>query len=77
MDSTTFDSYVEAAGVRRKPLYTLRELEKILGIPYSTLRDECNAGRMTYHLPKGRKNGKLVRPEWVDEWIEDGTHARP
>ena len=53
----------------------VKDVARILGVSQQTINDEINAGRMKYHLPAGRKQGKLVRPEWVDEWIEAGTHA--
>lgn len=40
-----------------------------------SLMDECKAGRLRSQLPEGRKVGRMVRPEWVDEWIEEGTHG--
>ena len=46
----------------------------MLGVPCSTVYDEMKSGRLRYHLPPGRKYGQLVKPEWVDEWIEGGTH---
>ena len=52
----------------------VKDVARILGVSQQTINDEINAGRMKYHLPNGRKQGKLVRPEWVDEWIKDGTH---
>lgn len=77
MDSTTLPTFKEIAkelGMRQKLLYSLKEVEMVTGVAYSTLRDECNAGRLKYHLPEGRRTGRLVRPEWVDEWIEEGAN---
>lgn len=78
MDSTTNDTFAATAkelGIRPKLLYSMQEVAQITGVAYNTLRDECDAGRLEYHLPEGRRNGRLFRPEWVDEWIERGTHA--
>ena len=36
---------------------------------------ECKAGRLRSQLPEGRKVGRMVRPEWVEQWIEEGTHG--
>lgn len=73
---TTFAEMAESLKMRRKLMYTLQEVSTVLGVEYGTLRDECTAGRLKYHLPEGRKQGMLVRPEWVDEWIEEGTHGK-
>lgn len=31
--------------------------------------------KLMYTLPEGRKVGRMVRPEWVEQWIEEGTHG--
>ncbi|MBY4796764.1 helix-turn-helix domain-containing protein [Collinsella sp. AGMB00827] len=62
-------------GLPRKPLYSVTEISRVLGIKYATLNAEVNAGRLKSHLPAGRRQGRLVRPEWVDAWIEAGTHG--
>ncbi len=31
--------------------------------------------RLRSQLPEGRKVGRMVRPEWVEQWIEEGTHG--
>lgn len=56
-------------------MYTLREASRVTGVPYDTLRIECKAGRLRSQLPEGRKVGRMVRPEWVEQWIEEGTHG--
>ena len=48
---------------------------RVTGVPYDTLRIECKAGRLRSQLPEGRKVGRMVRPEWVEQWIEEGTHG--
>ena len=68
----TFRALAAELKLPRKLLYTLDEVSRVLGVPYNTLRDECNARRLTYCLPDGRCRGYLVR----DEWIEEGTHER-
>lgn len=72
----TFRALAAELKLPRKLLYTLDEVSRVLGVPYNTLRDECTARRLTYCLPDGRCRGYMVRPEWVDEWIEEGTHER-
>ena len=61
-------------GMPHKLLYSLREVARATGVDYFVLREECIAGRLKSHLPEGRTRGRMVRPEWVDEWIEEGTH---
>ena len=79
MDSTSneksFQAMADELGLRRKLLYTLREVARATGVDYYVLREECIAGRLKSHLPEGRTRGRMVRPEWVDEWIKEGTHG--
>lgn len=69
----TFSEMAEAAGIKPKGMYTMREVSIATGIPYTTVRDERICGRLKSFLPKGRKQGFLFKPEWVDEWIDGGT----
>lgn len=78
MDSSrakTFQQMADELGIRHKLMYTLREASRVTGVPYDTLRIECKAGRLRSQLPEGRKVGRMVRPEWVEQWIEEGTHG--
>lgn len=78
MDSSrakTFQQMADEPGIRHKLMYTLREASRVTGVPYDTLRIECKAGRLRSQLPEGRKVGRMVRPEWVEQWIEEGTHG--
>ena len=63
---STFTDMVDRAGLAR-------EVSIATGVPYSTVRDERDCGRLKGFLPEGRKQGWLFKPEWVDEWIEGGT----
>ena len=75
MDSSrakTFQQMADELGIRHKLMYTLREASRVTGVPYDTLRIECKAGRLRSQLPEGRKVGRMVRPEWVEQWIEIG-----
>lgn len=75
MDSTTESPFRRTAGELGMPpklMYSVKEVARVTGVPYSTLLAECRAGRLRSYLPKGRKQGWKVRPEWVDEWIETG-----
>ena len=79
MDSSrakTFQQMADELGIRHKLMYTLREASTgDGGGRYDTLRIECKAGRLRSQLPEGRKVGRMVRPEWVEQWIEEGTHG--
>ena len=74
-DSTgAFSAAVANVAAPAKVFYRMPEVAQILGVPQSTLDKEVQAGRLKYHLPAGRKQGRMFRAEWVDEWIERGTH---
>ena len=73
MNDTTFAEMAVKMGAPRKMFYYVAEVSAILGVPQNTLLSEIRAGRLRYMLPDGRRAGRLVRPEWVDEWIERGT----
>lgn len=75
-DSAFLAAAKQRPGYKPRVFYDLHEAASLIGVPYETLNKETNAGRLEYHLPRGRKQGKLVRPEWVDKWIEEGTHER-
>lgn len=72
----SFSDMVEAAGERKRPLYPVTVVANVLAIPVDTILAETRAGRLSYFLPDGRRQGKLISPEWVDEWIKEGTHGR-
>lgn len=71
----TFDEIARERGIKPKALYPVNEIAQISGIPYSTLIVELSSGRLKSTLPAGRKRGRLVRPEWVDDWIERYSDA--
>lgn len=73
--ATTFAEMAERIGIKPRLLYPVKTVAQVLGVEPSTIYDEISAGRMRYHLPEGRKQGRMVRPEWVDEWIKEGTHG--
>lgn len=71
----TFDEMVAQSGRNVTPFYKIGVVAAVLGIAASTLTDETKAGRLKCFLPHGRKQGRLFRGEWVDEWIEEGTRG--
>lgn len=70
----TFTEMVRELGIRPRLLYPVRLVSEVLGVKPSTLNDEIAAGRLRYHLPEGRKQGRLIRAEWVDEWLQAYSH---
>lgn len=70
-----FTDMVARAGMELKPLYSLKEAAEVSSIPYRTLLDEVNAHRLRSFLPKGRKQGMRIAPEWFDEWFEEGSRG--
>jgi len=72
-EEMTFAEMAEEQGFPKRLLYDLGTVAHVVGVPYTTLTEECKAGRLKYHLPHGRRQGRTFRPEWVDEWIREGT----
>lgn len=70
----SFTEMVKSARKEVKVFYTAREVAAVLGVSQTTIGNETNAGRIKYHLPKGRQVGKLYCAEWIDEWIKEGIH---
>lgn len=60
-------------GYSERLLYDISSVSHVTGVPARTLRAECQAGRLMHMLPPGRKQGIMCRPEWVDEWMREGT----
>lgn len=77
MDCSTYPMFsdeVKRLGPK-KLLYPVKDVASVLGVSENVIRNEIKAGRMKYHKPDGKREGMYLRPEWVDEWIEAGTHA--
>ena len=55
-----------------KGAYTLREVARASGTSYTTLYEDAVAGRLQTFLPPGRTRGRLVKPEWFEEWWKEG-----
>ena len=71
-----FKEMAEAAGLPAKAMYTIAEVASTMGIAASTVYDAARCRRLTTFTPGLGRRGKLVRPEWVDEWVEScTTHA--
>lgn len=67
------EEMAEKAGMALKAAYTLREVSKASCIPYGTIAADARDGTLKTFLPPGRKRGRLVTPEWFDEYWERGT----
>ena len=63
----------QEAGLMLKGMYTVREVAEASGVAYTTLCEETAAGRLRTFLPPGRQRGRLVKPEWFDEWFSKGV----
>lgn len=74
MKHTTFADIAAQQGIKPQLMYSVSTVSRVLGVDQQTLYDEMRAGRLAYHLPKGRRQGRMIRAEWVDQWIEEGTH---
>ena len=72
-----FEEMAEAAGLPRKPFYTVREVSEATGIPQSTVRKAVALGDMPSYLPPWKVRGVLVSVECVNGWLEGMVrHAR-
>ena len=60
------------AGLPAKGAYTLREVASASGTSYTTLYEDAVAGRLQTFLPPGRTRGRLVKPEWFEDWWKEG-----
>lgn len=76
MHSITFAEAAAEMGLPKKLLYSVNDVCTVLGLSPQTMWDEIKAERITVFIPSGRKRGMLLRPEWVDQWIKEGTHER-
>lgn len=63
----------QIAGLPQKGAYTLREVARASGTSYTTLYEDAVAGRLQTFLPPGRTRGRLVKPEWFEEWWKKGV----
>lgn len=70
-----FTDMARECGLKRKGMYTMREVALATGVPYGTIRDERICGRIRAFVPAGRTRGYLFAPEWVDEWLEAGSEV--
>ena len=60
----------EAQGLPVKTFYSLSECAKVTGIGYKTLLRETKEGRLKCKTLTENRPGRMVKPEWMDEWSE-------
>ncbi|MEG2934520.1 MAG: hypothetical protein RR842_13175 [Gordonibacter sp.] len=70
-----FAEMAAIAGLKPKGAYQLREIEQASGIAYTTISEDAAAGKIKTFLPPGRKRGRMIKPEWFDEWFGRGINA--
>ena len=70
-----FSEWANSAGLPTKPLYRVAEVAKVTGVPRSTLYDEINNGRLKATRPTKSGTVSYLTPEWVDEWLKEGTRC--
>lgn len=63
-----FAEMAERAGLPDKAAYTLREVSEASRVPYGTLAQCARDGTLKTFLPPGRRRGRLVTPEWFDDY---------
>lgn len=63
-----------SAGLPERMTYSVSETAAYTGIPYETLLEEIKDGALRAFVRLGRTKGYCIRPEWVDEWLEEGSH---
>lgn len=73
VETTGFALMAREAGLRPKGMYTVREVATASGVAYRTLCEEVSASRLRTFLPPGRERGRLIKPEWFDEWFSAGV----
>lgn len=71
----TFEEMARLRGLEPRMAYGVADVSRVTDVPRSTLYEEIKAGRLRCFLPAGRRQGMLVRPEWVDEWLDAGSGA--
>ena len=75
-DPNGFDALARSVGLPKKSLYTAVEVSKVSGVPKSTLYDAISAGGLRSFTPPGRECGRLVAPEWFDDWMDEKDAPR-
>lgn len=66
------DRMMAEVGMPVKNAYRIGEVSRASGVPLTTLNEDAKAGTIKTFLPPGRKRGRLVKPEWFEDWWKEG-----
>lgn len=70
-----FARMAQTAGLRPKGAYSVKEVARASGLAYATLCDDAAMGIMRSKLTPGRVRGRMVEPEWFDEYWTKECHG--
>lgn len=69
-----FRESAEAAGLDpSKMFYSPAEVAQVLGCSVEQVRGWVEEDLIEHMIPRGRKRRPMIKPQWVDEFIADGT----
>lgn len=66
------DRMMLESGMPVKNAYRISEVAEASKVSNTTLSEDAKAGRIKTFLPPGRKRGRLVKPEWFEDWWKEG-----
>lgn len=67
-----FARKAQLVGLRLKSAYNLKEVARASSVSYESVCKDARENRLKTRLAPGREKGKLVEPEWFDEWWKEG-----
>ena len=67
-----FARKAQLVGLTLKSAYKLNEVALASGVSYESVCKDARENRLKTRLAPGRERGRLVEPEWFDEWWKDG-----
>lgn len=68
-----FARKAQLVGLKPKGAYKLNEVALASGVPYESVCKDARENRLKTRLAPGRERGRLVEPEWFDEWWMEGV----
>ena len=68
-----FARKAQLVGLPLKSAYKLNEVAEASGVPYESVCRDARENRLKTRLAPGRERGRLVEPEWFDEWWMEGV----
>lgn len=66
-----FEEAAEHVGFDKRMFYKVSVVSKVTGISADSIYDAINAGSLRAWKPPEYKQGKLIKAEWVDDWMKD------